>query len=165
MDHELVVSDASPIFSLAVIGKLELLTQLFSKVFIAQAVWEEITRDETTFGYQLIVDFFENRVKKITGFNELTFVMDHGESESVMLYKELEADYLLIDDKKARKLAENLGIQCIGTLGVLLLAKERGLIGPLKPLFEQFLANKRYYSVALLNSLLARYGENMIDEF
>lgn len=80
-----------------------------------------------------------------------------------MLYKELEADYLLIDDMKARKLAENIGVKCIGTLGVLLLAKEQGLIGPLKPLFEQFLAHKRYYSVSLLNSLLAKYGEEEIE--
>ena len=164
MSRELVVSDASPIFSLAAIGQLELLTHLFEEVYIANAVWEEITQDETTAYYQSIVDFFGDKVKTISGFNELTFVMDYGESESVMLYKELGADYLLIDDMKARKLAEHLGINCIGTLGVLLQAKEKGLIGPLKPIFETFLANKRYYAVSLLNSILGRYGEEQIQK-
>lgn len=164
MSKELVVSDASPIFSLAVIGQLDLLTHLFEEVYIPKAVWEEITQDDTTAYYQSIVDFFGDRVKAISGFNELTFVMDYGESESVMLYKELGADYLLIDDMKARKLAEHLGINCIGTLGLLLQAKEKGLIGSLKLMFETFLANKRYYSIPLLNGILEKYGEEHIKK-
>lgn len=164
MNKDLVVSGASPIFSLAVIGQLTLLSHLFKEVYIANAVWEEVTLDETTSYHQAIVDFFKDKVRIISSFNELTFVMDYGESESVMLYKELDADYLLIDDMKARKLAEHLGLYCIGTLGILLLAKERGLIGPLKPIFEIFLANKRYYSIPLLNSLLERNGEDPIGK-
>lgn len=96
---------------------------------------------------------------KIKGFNELTFIMDYGESESVILYRELGADFLLIDDKKARTIAENFDINCIGTLGVLSTAKDRGLVKELRPIFEIFLENDRYYSIKLLNSLLAKHGE------
>ena len=85
--------------------------------------------------------------------------MDQGESESVILYKELNADFLLIDDKKARKIAENFDIKCIGTLGILSVAKDKGLIDDLRPIFKTFLQNDRYYSIELLNKLLERHNE------
>jgi hypothetical protein len=47
--------------------------------------------------------------------------MDYGESESVILYQELNANYLLIDDQKARLMAESLGVNCIGSVGLLIL--------------------------------------------
>ena len=162
MNRGVVISDTSPIFSLALIDKLDILAQLFSEVYIAKAVWEELTRDTKTSYYHAIVDFFQGKVKEITGFNDLTFVMDYGESESVILYKELNADFLLIDDLKARKIAENFSVQCIGTIGLLSNAKEKGLVTELKPLFETFLNHKRYYSLNLLNAILKQHGEPVI---
>ncbi len=159
MKSGVVVADTGPIFSLAVIDKLELLNSLFEKIYIPEAVWKEVTQNESVPFYNIITAFFYNKVEKIHGFNDLTFVMDHGESESVILYKEIKADYLLIDDKKARSLAENFGINCIGTLGLLSISKDKGLITSLKPLFEIFLTNKRYYSVDLLNIILKHKGE------
>ena len=88
--------------------------------------------------------------------------MDYGESEAVILYKELNADYLLIDDKKGRKIAENFHIHCIGTIGILAIGKERGIVDELKPLFESFLRNKRYYSLKLLNLILRKFNEEEI---
>ena len=163
MKNGLVIADSSPIFSLALIDKLELLDSLFDKVKISQAVWIEISNDESKPFHNRICSYFNNKVESIKGFNELTFVMDYGESESVILYKELQADFLLIDDKKARIIAENFGINCIGTLGLLLIAKDKSLIKDLKPLFELFLKNHRYYSFDLLNSLLTQKGENIIS--
>jgi len=162
MNNGLVISDSGPIFSLAIIDKLEVLDYLFDKVYIPKAVWEEITRDKTTVHYQKIFNFFEDKVKEISSFNELTFVMDYGESESIILYKELHADYLLIDDKKARKIAENFEIRCIGTIGILSIAKENGIVDELKPSFESFLKKKRYYSLNLLNTILKKYNEEEI---
>lgn len=164
MNNGLVISDTGPIISLAVIDKLEILDNLFEKVYIPKAVWNELTKDPSTDYFQKVANFFENRVKEISSFNELTFVMDYGESESVILFKELNADYLLIDDKKARKIAENFGIQCIGTIGILAIAKEKGIVDRLRPLFESFLENKRYYSLTLLNNILNKYQENEIND-
>lgn len=80
---------------MAIIDKLGILDDLFDEVYTPKAVWEELTRDNTAEHYQKIVEYFEDKVKEISGFNELTFVMDYGESESVLLYKELNANYLL----------------------------------------------------------------------
>jgi predicted nucleic acid-binding protein len=159
MKNGLVIADAGQIFSLAIIDKLELLNQLFDEIKISKAVWEEITLDKSTEFYYNIEQFFKPKVLRIKGFNELTFVMDYGESESVILYKELNADFLLIDDKKARKIAENFDIKCIGTLGILSVAKDKGLINDLRPIFKTFLENNRYYSIKLLNKLLERHNE------
>ena len=104
MKNGLVIADSGPIFSLAVINKLEILNILFDNVRIPIAVWEEITLNKATEQYQNIHAFFKDKTQKIIGFNELSFLMDYGESESVILYKELQADFLLIDDKKARKI-------------------------------------------------------------
>lgn len=163
MKKGLVVSDSGPVFSLAIIDKLWVLDSLFEEIFIPKAVWLELTKDKSSEHYPKINEYFQNKVKEISGFNELTFIMDFGESESVLLFKELNADYLLIDDKKARDIAENLGIQCIGTIGVLSIAKERGLIKELRPLFESFLQKKRFYSLKLLNGILLKYDEREIE--
>ncbi len=163
MKNGLVIADSGPIFSLAIIDKLDILDELFDEICIPKAVWEELTRDKTAEHYTRIVEYFEEKVKEVSGFNELTFVMDYGESESVLLYKELNANYLLIDDKKARDIAENFGIQCIGTIGILSIAREKGIIGKLRPLFISFIENKRYYSLKLLNIILTKYNEKEIE--
>jgi predicted nucleic acid-binding protein len=159
MKNGLVIADSGPIFSLAIINKLSLLVELFDDIKISQAVWNEISNDDTKPCHASICQFFKERVAQIKGFNELTFVMDYGESESVILYKELQANYLLIDDKKARSIAENFDVNCIGTIGLLLIAKEKHLINSLNPLFEEFIKNKRFYSTELLNNILIRSGE------
>jgi len=162
MKKGLVIADAGPIFSLAIIDKLELLNEIFDDIKIPRAVWNEITLDKTTTFYSKIHDYFEHKISDISGFNELSMIMDYGESESVMLYKELNAQFLLIDDKKARKIAENFDIKCVGTLGLLLMAREKHLVDKLKPLFETLLNNDRYYSINLLNKILDKYKEAQI---
>lgn len=164
MKNGLVISDSGPIFSLAIINKLEILDALFESIYIPNAVWVEITKDQTTESYTRIAEFFKGRVQTISGFNDLTFIMDYGESEAVVLYKELNADFLLIDDKKARAIAENFMIRCIGTVGLLSMAKEKGIIDELKPIFELLLKNKRYYSPALLNAILKMQNETELKK-
>ncbi|MEI8203013.1 MAG: DUF3368 domain-containing protein [Bacteroidota bacterium] len=159
MKNGIVVADSGPIYSLVLINKLSILDSLFSEVKIPEAVWNEITFDKTKSDYPVLYEYFKDKTCKIAGINELTFVMDYGESESLILFKEINADFLLIDDKKARNIAENFNINCIGTIGILIKAKERGLINKLKPIFETFLLNKRYYSVDLLNTILISIGE------
>ena len=157
-----VVLDTGPVISLSIIDKLELLTHLFDKIFVPNAVWEELNRSEFFQAFPKIKAFFESRVKSITRVNELILIADYGESESMLLYKELGADFLLIDDKKARSFAEELEINCIGTLAVLIKAKEKGLITDLKPIFENLIQNRRYYSKSVLNKILSGQNESTL---
>lgn len=89
--------------------------------------------------------------------------MDYGESESVILYRELDADFLLIDDRKAREIAQSLGVRCIGTIGFLIACKRLGLVSYLKPLFEMLLSEGRYFSVELLNNVLLQNNERALE--
>lgn len=161
--RNVIISDAGPIFSFAAIGQLNLLEELFDEIYIPQAVWEEITALKDSQFYPLITDFFKDKVRKIEGKNHLTFVMDYGESEAVILYQEIGATFLLIDDKKARKYAENIDVNCIGTIGVLINAKSKGKIDELKPLFQQLIDNDRYYSLRLLNAILVQSEETTLE--
>src|ERR1035437_5415082 len=136
MKKGLVIADSGPVFSLALIDKLDILTDLFDDIRIPQAVWNEITFNKSKQDYRKLYNFFIDKTCQISGINELLFVMDYGESESLILYKELKADFLLIDDKKARRIAESLDIKCIGIIGLLTIAKDKGIIEKLKPLFE-----------------------------
>lgn len=163
MRNGLLIVDAGPIFSLATIDKLEILNILFDDIKIPSAVWEEITLNKNTKQYSIIHSFFKNKRHEIKGNNDLTFLMDYGESESVLLYKELKADFLLIDDKKARTIAENFGIKCIGTIGFLSAAKDKKIILELKPLFENLLQNRRFFSINLLNTILEQHNEEKIN--
>jgi predicted nucleic acid-binding protein len=88
--------------------------------------------------------------------------MDDGESEAVLLYKEMNADSFLVDDKHARDIAESLNITCIVTLAVLIDAKRSGLLKEIRPYFQTLIENDRYFSTNLLNALLVENNEEII---
>lgn len=88
--------------------------------------------------------------------------IDKGETDAIALYLELKASYLLIDDKKGRQVAEANGVNCIGTLTVLISAKQKRLITELKKYFEMLLANKRFYLKNTLNHILAAENEPLL---
>lgn len=162
MKNGLVIADAGPILSLVLIDKLWILDEMFDDIRIPDAVWKEVTLDKSKPFVSKIENYFAAKVQPIKGFNELTFAMGSGESESIILYRETQANFLLIDDKKARMIAENFGINCIGTIGLLSAAKDKGLVKNLKPIFEDFINNKRFYSLELLNKVLELKGEEKI---
>lgn len=159
MKRGIVIADYGPIISLALVDKLWILEELFEEILIPEAVWHEITFDPNKAFVPLFKNFFRNRVLKISGFNELSMIMDYGESEAVILYKQINAKFLIVDDKKARKIAENFGVNCIGTIGLLGISKVKKIIPELKPVFKAFLQNNRYYSIDLLNHVLQANGE------
>lgn len=157
------VLDTSPIISLSIINKLPILESLFSSIYIPKAVWKELSDNKAILPFSGIKSFFNSRkIKEISKNNNLTPFVDCGESEAIILAKEINADYLIIDDKRARSIAEEIGLECIGTLGLLYRAKEKSLITELKPLFTQLIANGRYYSKEILNFLLSKDNEELI---
>jgi predicted nucleic acid-binding protein len=67
MKNGLVISDSGPIFSLAIVDKLDLLNEMFEKVSIPIAVWEEITKDSSVSFFSQIHSFFKNKTIVISG--------------------------------------------------------------------------------------------------
>ena len=82
-----------------------------------------------------------------------------GEAEALSLYWETNADFLLIDEKRGRGIAQRNGIKTIGTMGILLFAKQHGLIIQIKPLLDILNKNGFRISDVLYHNILERAGE------
>ena len=74
--------------------------------------------------------------------------------------KEVAADLVLIDEKKGRAVAKRLGLRYLGLLGVLVEAKQRGLIDELKPILDLLIQKAGFrVSQTLYGQVLASVGE------
>jgi predicted nucleic acid-binding protein len=78
----------------------------------------------------------------------------------MVLYKQMLADKLLIDDQRGRAIAKMNSIETIGSLGVLLIAKQQGLIHEITPLLLKLNNSDIYLSKALINTVLALANES-----
>jgi predicted nucleic acid-binding protein len=131
----IVVCDTSPVIALMICGKLYLLDSLFDEVWIPQSVYDELMVSGKP-GIKEIDDWSLGKIKCVQNtqlVQVLSLTLDSGESEALALYWEKAADYLLIDEKRGRAIAVMNGANAIGTLGILLLAKSRGLLPSIKP--------------------------------
>jgi len=128
-----IVSNTTPLIGLASIGHFELLQQLFGKIIIPQAVYNEavISGQEKGEAKQEILS--SDWIEVVSVVNSLAVEvlldeLDRGEAEVIVLARELNADWVLMDEKKGRRKLTQLGIRKIGTVGILLKAKEAGYI-------------------------------------
>lgn len=80
----------------------------------------------------------------------LTEHLDDGEAAAITLAVELKARLLILDEREARATAQRLGCKIIGTVGVIALAKVRGLIPAAAPLIQQIIDKARFHVAAEL---------------
>ncbi|GHU60648.1 nucleic acid-binding protein [Spirochaetia bacterium] len=113
--------------------------------------------------YDAITEWAKGKIvhaNNVPLINALRVNLDPGESEAIALYWEKQADYLLIDEKRGRSIARSGGIKIVGTAGILLLAKERGLIPGIKPSLDILIRNDFRISDLLYRQLLQKAGED-----
>jgi predicted nucleic acid-binding protein len=87
----IIIADTGPIISLAIIDKLNLLAELYGEIYIPDAVWKELVKYADVLNVPKVRQF-KNNIKYINSENYLSSIMDDGESEAVILYKEMNAD-------------------------------------------------------------------------
>ena len=148
----MIIGDSSALIALAVVDQLGLLEKLYDNLLVPQAVYDEVTQIGRPQSDTLKV-FLQNRVK-VVDLRLAKLGLGLGELEAITLYKELDADVLLIDDNRAKKFATLNGIRVIGSLGVLIKAKEHGYIEDVKPLLNQIMASEIYLSEKLISKVL-----------
>lgn len=128
MSAECIVSNSACLIALERIKRLDILPKVYPTIWIPEAVMIEIgfTTD------WLLVQIVNNRVLVDT----LRTQVGAGESEAIALALETENFPVLLDDKKARRIAKQLNLQVTGTVGMLLKAKKRSIIPMLKPILD-----------------------------
>lgn len=128
----LVVADSSPLIALCRIGRLELLRELFGRLILPDAVWREVieSHPEKTGAAEIITaSWIERRLVSDTPLVSLLQQdLGAGESEAIVLARELKSDVLLIDERRGRAAAKRLGLTCTGLVGVLLEARRCGIL-------------------------------------
>ena len=145
----IVISDTSPIINLAIIDKLDLLPQLFDTIVIPEAVFNEIVIiGKGLPGSDIIENAKWVEVKACNNrilINSLLDYVQIGEAEALTLALELHADTIIVDEAAARNLAEQFGLNFTGLLGILIKAKEHGLIPSVKPLMDALRTKARFF--------------------
>ncbi len=159
----IVVCDSTVIIGLAKIGKLELLKQIFGEVYIPSAVFTEVAvSGKGRNGAKEIAELEWIQKKSVKDKRIVEILLaefGRGESEVLVLGKELNADLLIIDDERARTAAISANFQVIGLIGVLLLAKHQKLVSFIKPLLDELRAKNFRLSDRLIEKTLKLAGE------
>lgn len=152
----IVVSDTSPLTALLSVGRVEILPKLFNEVIVPLAVRDELLRSHPDLPHWLQVREVVDSLSAL----RLASIVDEGEAEAIELAKELRADLLLIDERKGRRIAAAEGVAVIGLLGVVVLAKRKGLIGSARELAEDLRNRAGFYlSGTLMDRALGSVGE------
>ena len=155
-----VLSDSSPLITLAKIGHLDLLPQLYETVTITPEVYAEVVVSGAGLaGSSQIpaakwIDVKPVRKPANLAAAQQRFGLGIGELSVMMLGQELKADVLLIDDMKARKLAQEEGLAVLGCVGVLYDAFGLKLVSDLPESYRQLLASGAYVDRDLLENIL-----------
>ena len=152
----IVVSDTSSISALLIVGEIEILSHLFGEVIIPQAVQAELAHS-----FQNLPFWIKIRSAKDIGLvHHFEQSVDAGEAEAIQLATELKADLLLIDDAKGRRLAQGEGLRIIGLLGVVILAKRKGLIPSARSFLSRLKSEADFFLADdIANASLLTVGE------
>jgi predicted nucleic acid-binding protein len=149
---EVVISDTSCLILLTKIKEIHLLNSCYERVAVTREVALE-------FGFDLPAWIEVRDVQDKSMQRSFDQLVDSGEASSFALAMEIADCLLIVDDRKARKLAKSMGLRVAGTLGVLVKAKERGLISSIKPIIAKLAETDFRISDRLINTILDITGE------
>lgn len=161
----IIISDTTPVLSLLKAGQVELLRTLFGEVYVPEAVYKELIGNvmfqleaekikQCPFikvgrvGDQKAVDIF----RRVTG-------LDAGESEAIVMAEERQADLLLMDERKGRRVAKQMGLVITGTIGILMQAYDEGLLS--ESAVETCLGTMKKCGIRISDGLLATIRAHM----
>lgn len=160
-----VICNSSPIIGLSLIGKVNLLWEIFDEVIIPKEVYREVVEANlhNNYGAKELKEAANQgniavySVKNKTLVDDLYGKLHKGELEVIVAARELEISDVVIDEKAARSFAEAMLLQSIGILGVLIIVKKRGKITELKKYLDlliksNYRISKKLYDNALRNA-------------
>ena len=150
-----VVSNSSPLIAFAAIELLNLFPALFDSVLIPPAVAREIAPSIPTAPPWLRVRDVRTPLPQAV----LRRSLGDGEREALALAVEIQAERILLDDRPARRVAQELQLLVTGTAGILLAAKRHGLIPLIRPYLDALIGKSFFMGPDLYDDLLRLGGE------
>lgn len=156
--QRIIVSDSTCIGYLIRVNCLNLLQIIYGEIIIPDAVFNEILKLENL-GYPLTefknADWIKvNTANNFSNVKEYMHILDKGELEAISIAIELKADLLIIDEKNGRTVATIIGFNITGLVGILITAKNEGLILSIKDMLDKVILlgcriSGKLYNIAL----------------
>ncbi len=157
----IVIADSSALVALSMCQALPLLEILFKKIYVPEAVYKEISVKGKSEA-DALTEYLSTRIKSVRVDRTKVVNTDSlgsGEQEAIALYMELSADLLIIDDARAKKAAYANGLEVMGSVGVLLLAKQRGLIHEIRSMLDLLAVSNIHLGSNIIEKALGIAGE------
>ncbi|WLD12138.1 DUF3368 domain-containing protein [Planctellipticum variicoloris] len=158
----LVVSDTSPLRALVFLGRMDILESMFEQIYVPPAVVTECRSGRSPFlfdvsSYEFVEVIAPSNSERVA---ELKLRLDAGEAEAIAVAEELGIRSLLIDEHRGRMEVEHLGLHAIGTVGLLINAKQNNLVTAVRPLLSRLREELNFYlSEQFIEQALKAIGE------
>jgi predicted nucleic acid-binding protein len=161
-----VVSNTSPLLTLAIVGRLALLREQFGEIWMPSAVLSELRIEDDLPGSQSIREAITAGWLRVEAVKDRPFVkvlqreLDEGEAEAIALALQVTAECTLLDEREGRRVAKSLGIQVTGVVGILLRARREGSVPSLRRALEEIREQAGFrIDEALVADILRQIGE------
>jgi predicted nucleic acid-binding protein len=163
MPERATISNTSPLLYLHLVGQLDLLHRLYEQVLIPPGVKAELEAGaQRGVNVPQVEALSWLRVTPLVSQSLLPLATDlgRGEAEVIGLGLERPTSRLLLDDTLARRIARLNHLRYTGTMGVILRAKQRGLLEAVKPVVLALLDAGLWLSDSLVVEVLQRADES-----
>jgi predicted nucleic acid-binding protein len=147
-----IISDTSCLIILTNIGELDLLRKTYGSIFTTVEIAIEF--GEPLPDWVIIENVFDKQKQQL-----LEMQIDKGESSAIALALETPDCTVILDDYRARKIAEQLGVNYTGTIGVIIRAKINGVIPSIKPILLKIKETDFRLSAEIERQALLAAGE------
>jgi uncharacterized protein len=163
MSVSIVVSDTSPIRALQHLGIIWVLGTLYGTVYLPDLVAVELRRANQLCPSLEPADFPFLKIRTPKDQARVKVVratLDDGEAAALVLAIEMAADFILMDERRGRMVAVQMGLKPVGVLAVLAEAKEKTLLGAVRPLIERLQRELQFrLAPQVISSVLRRVQE------
>lgn len=147
-----IITDTSCLILYDKINELDILRKTFSSLIVTPQVAEE-------FGADLPNWIKVKPIQDTEQYSQLIDELGRGEASSIVLAQEIRGSLLIIDEKRGRRVAKSLRIEIIGSLGILLKAKQKGIIKTVRSILEKIGRTNFRISKVIKEELLRRANE------
>lgn len=161
----IVIADATPLIALARIQRFSLLHTLYHQIIIPPAVkYEVVQLGAGRAGSAELQTALQkgwislHPVEPTPILRQLSNRMGRGEAEAIALALQTDADFIILDDQQGRKVALAHHLNVIGTVGIIVQAKQQGHLTDLQHTLDELRANDFHISKSLYNRILQQFG-------